>query len=198
MRSRRLASVVASAAVTGAVVLGGCGLAAPKTKTPKAGGVATGAAAASTQTAGGVVHLTDYSNSDGATSTAILTGAIGDFGKAVSVYPNGAVDPQHDSQLNLALAHGSFRLSIADLDKQLVSAFRRFPSNTDTCSGTVTTTGAVPIVAGSGAGAYRGVSGAFTLTVTVDEVVPRSACSASGAFLAEAIVMTGPGTIAVR
>ncbi len=195
MRSRRLALVVASAAVAGAMVLGGCSSAA--TKTPKAGGAAAGSAAASTRPVGGMVHLTDYSNSDGVTSAVILTGAIGDFGKAVSVYPNGTADPQHDSQLNLALAHGSFRLNIAGLDKQLVAAFRHFPASTSTCSGTVTATGAVPIVPGSGDGAYRGISGALTLTVTVDEVVPRSACNASGAFLAEAIVTTGSGTVAI-
>jgi hypothetical protein len=190
MRRKRLVSMFAIAAVAGALLLGGCGSAA--TKTP-----AGGSAAATTPTAGATVHLTDYSDSDGATSTVILTGAVGDFGKAVSIYPNGTINPQHNSELRLALARGSFRISVADLDKQIVSAFRQFPSNTSTCSGTVTATGATPIVAGSGTGSYKGIRGNFNLTATIDEVVSKSTCNASSPFLAEAIVITGSGTVAL-
>jgi len=38
-----------------------------------------------------------------ARSRVILTGVIGDFGEAVSVYPDGTIDPQHNAELNVAL-----------------------------------------------------------------------------------------------
>ena len=57
------------------------------------------------------MHLVEYSNDDLPGSTAILTGAIGDFGEAVSVYPNGTVDPAHNSEYNFALTQGSFRIT---------------------------------------------------------------------------------------
>jgi hypothetical protein len=63
------------------------------------------------------VELVDYADNDGPTSTVILTGAVDDAGKAQSVGPDGTVDPEHRSQLNLMLAQGSFRLDIAVLDK---------------------------------------------------------------------------------
>ena len=59
-------------------------------------------------------------------------------------------------------------------------------------------TGTTPIVAGSGTGAYRGISGTFTMTVTIDEIVAKSKCNPSGEFLAQAIVMTGSGTVSLR
>jgi hypothetical protein len=56
----------------------------------------------------------------------------------------------------------------------------------------------VPVVAGSGTGAYKGIGGSFTLTATLDEVDKASTaqpCSASSAFLNQAILVTGPGTM---
>jgi len=72
-------------------------------------------------------------------------------------YANGST--QQYNRLNLAFTHGSFRLSIAGLEHNLVSTFGRFPSNASTCSGIVTVTATTPIVASSGTGAYKGISG---------------------------------------
>src|SRR5437773_1824531 len=44
-------------------------------------------------------------------------------------------------------------------------------------------------------GAYRGISGGFTLTATVDEIDEKSGCTATGAFIAQVIVITGQGTV---
>jgi hypothetical protein len=184
---------LAAATAAGIVLLGGCASGA-------ATAPATSAAAAGSRTAGGgttsgAVRLTGYSNSDGPRSTAILTGAIGDYGTAVSVHPDGTVDPQHSSQLRLGLTRGSFRIVIGPLDKQLVSAFRRFPPDRVTCSGIVTVTGAAPVVADSGTGAYRGISGSFRLTIMIAEVDARRDCSPSSAFLSQAVIMAGRGTV---
>ena len=53
-------------------------------------------------------------NSDGPDFRAVVTGAVGDYGPAVTVHPDGTVDPSHSSELELKLTAGSFRLSIAD------------------------------------------------------------------------------------
>lgn len=148
----------------------------------------------------GSVHLTAYSDNDGPTDTVIVTGAIGDYGKAVSVYPNGTVDPDHDSQLSLQLQRGTLRLDAAALDKAFVAAMLNdFPTNAATCSGSVDVTRQVPIVAGSGTGAYKGIGGAFTLTIALDEVDKASAgqsCDGSSVFLSQALVVSGPGSVA--
>jgi len=141
-------------------------------------------------------HVTLYSvNSDGPRFQAIVTGAVGDYGQAVSVYPDGKVDPQHDSDLSLRLGHGSFLLDGATLDKRVVAALRNWRGNPATCSGHASVTAPVPVVPGSGTGAYRGIGGAFTLTATVDEIDATSGCTATGAFVAQVIVITGQGTV---
>jgi hypothetical protein len=153
--------VLAVTGLTGAGLLGGCGAAAAPAAGTGGGGAAPAATAASRRAGSGApavagrAAIIDYQANDSARSKVILTGAIGDFGQAVSIHPDGTADPQHDSELRLALTRGSFRLSIAGLDKRIVSLFRDFPPDTATCSGTVTTAGVVPIVAGSGTGAYQ-------------------------------------------
>jgi hypothetical protein len=140
-------------------------------------------------------QLVSYSNNDGPRSEVIVTGAIGDYGEAVSVYPNGTVDRQHDSQLEFALTRGSFRVSIADLDKEIVNAFSASEPDPRTCSGRVRATGTTPILKGSRTGAYAHLSGRVTLTITFAEIVPRSTCNWTAAFVRQAMVVEGSGTI---
>jgi len=90
---------------------------------------------------------------------------------------------------------GSFLLNGAALDKRVVTALRHWRGNPATCSGSATVTAAAPIVAGSGIGAYRGISGSFTLTATVDEIDAKAGCTATGTFIAQVIVITGTGTV---
>jgi hypothetical protein len=54
-----------------------------------------------------------------------------------------------------------------------------------------------PIVAGSGTGAYRGISGTFNLTATIDEIDVKSACTATGKFRAQVILIIGSGTVRI-
>jgi hypothetical protein len=139
----------------------------------------------------GPIQLTAYSDNDGAKSTVVLTGSIGDFGQATRTYANGVVEKEYN-QLDVVLTHGSFRLSIVGVEDQLVSAFDHFPSNTRTCSGIVTASGATPIVAGSGTGSYQGIRGTLTTTITVHEVDSWPKCRA---LLAETIVTSGSGVV---
>ena len=194
MRSTKL-FVTAAVATCAALAAGGCAA----TISQKTANVANTVAQAPAAHSRNAAHLTAYTDNDGPTETVIVTGAVGDYGKAVSVYPNGTVDPDHSSQLSLQLTRGTLRLDTAALDKAFVAAIRRdFPGSTTTCSTLVQVTQQVPVVAGSGTGAYKGVGGSFTLTATLDEVDKFSAaqpCTASSAFLNQAIIVTGPGSV---
>ena len=143
------------------------------------------------------VHLSAYGQGDGPRSTVILTGAIGDFGKAVFSNANGTVDPEHDAYLQLRLTQGSFRLGIADLHKKLVSAFGSVQFDKKTRSGHVTVTGAAPIVSGSGSGSYTGIAGSFVLTITIDEIVRKPATTPTGAILAQVDIISGSGRVSL-
>jgi hypothetical protein len=200
MHRNLLVPASAIAAVAGLLALCGCAPAATNASasgsegtTPSASGHPAGRPALMS---GGLVHLTGYSDNDGPKSTVILTGQIGDFGEAVRTYANGTTEQQYN-QLNLAFTHGSFQLSIARLETDLVSAFGHFPTSTSTCSGIVTATAMTPIVAGSGTGAYQGISGDFTMTVTVAEVDAWPRCAVAGAdvLLSEDIFLTGSGNV---
>ena len=184
MRKNQVVPVLAIAAVAGVLVLCGCTPAATKASTSGSQGAtpaATGhAAGRPAGTSGGLVHITGYSDNDGPKSTVILTGGIGDFGQAVRTYANGTTEQQYN-QLNLSFTHGTFQLSIARLEANLVSAFGHFPASTSTCSGVVTATASTPVVAGFGTGAYKGISGGFTMTVTVAEVDASPKCPVAGA-----------------
>jgi hypothetical protein len=141
------------------------------------------------------VHFTDYAiNTDGPSSSVILTGAVGDYGTAESVGPDGSIDSRHTSQLRLSLKRGSFRMDISTLGARLVAAYRSFPADPHTCSGSVSVRAAVPVVAGSGTGAYARLRGTFDLTAVVDEV-DKPPCDGTGAFLEQTIIITGTGTV---
>jgi hypothetical protein len=161
---------------------------------------ATAASTATTTTPapGRNTHITLYSiNSDGPTFHAIVTGVVGDHGQAASVYPDGRIDPEHDSDLSLRLTRGSFLLNGVALDKRVVTALRRWRGNPATCSGSATVTARTPVVTGSGTGAYQGITGSFPLTATVDEIDAKSGCTATGTFIAQVIVITGSGTVRI-
>jgi hypothetical protein len=155
----------------------------------------TGASAASARTE--TAHIVVWSvNSDGPRFQAILTGAIGDYGPAVTVTPDGAVDPDHSSELELNLSHGSFRLSIAKLDSEFARSASGWPYDRATCSVRGAVTGTAPIVAGSGTGSYRAIAGSFTLTVSVveDDVIGPT-CSETTAFKAQFLLIEGTGSV---
>ena len=196
MHRNRVMSVLAITAC--GVLLTGGGVAAAASA-QAAGARASAPAASGTTTApasGGAVRFTAYANDDLPQATVVLTGVIGDFGAAVSVLPNGTIDPEHTSELNLALTKGSFRILIGPLHAKLVQAFTHFKPNLKTCSGHVAVTGAAPVVAGSGTGGYKGITGNFKLTITVNEVDGQSSChNGASVLLAQALFIAGSGTV---
>ncbi|GIH16182.1 hypothetical protein Raf01_43540 [Rugosimonospora africana] len=181
--------------LAGLASIAGCSTGSPPAAATSTTAIPAAAGTTAALTTGGKVHLTAYTDNDGPTATVILAGAVGDYGKAQSVNPDGSVNTEHSSQFNLALTRGSFRLDIAALDKEFVAVLGNLAVNTTTCSGTASVHGTVPVVAGSGTGAYRGIGGTFDLTFTLDEVYRTNACSESGAYLSQSIVIAGPGSV---
>jgi hypothetical protein len=170
-----------------------------------AGALAATGCAASAASAGATApaaardnaHLMVYSiNSDGPDFRAIVTGAIGDYGPAVTVFPNGKVDPSHTHDLELKLTQGSFKLSVTELDKKFVEVASHEPVYPRTCSDYMTASAPMAIVPGSGTGAYRGISGRFAVTITADEV-EKKPCQPAAAFRWQALVLRGPGRVSV-
>ncbi len=188
MLRNRFVSVLA---IAGVLVTAGCVSAA--TKPPAAAATASVRAAAAT---GGTANIVIYAvNTDSAYWHAIVSGVIGDYGPAVSIYPDGKVDPAHNSELDLRLTDGSFRLSIAAIDKAFVKAGSHAPIYPKTCTDLISVTGITPIVAGSGTGAYRGIRGGFPVTLTLNEVEAKPCEPSPGAFRAQLITVAGSGTI---
>jgi hypothetical protein len=183
------AALFGTTVLAGALAATGC---APSVASTVA--ATTGAASPAT-TAKDNAHLMVYSiNSDGPDFRAIVSGVIGDYGPAVTVFPNGKVDPSHTHDLELKLSRGTFKLSITELDKKFVAVTSHEPIYPRTCSDYMTATAPMAIVPGSGTGAYRGISGRFTVTITGDEV-ERSPCPTAMAFRWQALVLRGPGTV---
>jgi hypothetical protein len=197
MHRNRFASVFSAAVLAGALAMAGCASAATQTtKAAAAGGTSVAKTTSASAVAGGKAHIMAYSiNSDGPDFRVILTGAVGDYGPAVTVYPDGKVDPQHTSEMKLELTHGSFRLGIAGIGKKLTSAYSHWPANTNTCSGSISVTAPAPIVTGSGTGLYRGISGSFNTTVTIDEVDVKPVCNGTSKFLSQVILLVGSGIV---
>jgi hypothetical protein len=201
-RPLQLVALAATALAT-AVLSAGCasaGSAQPgltSAGTASAGATAPNASpgAAAGPGAGGPARFTDYQDNDGPTSSAVLTGSVGDYGTADSVKADGSANSDQRGELEFRLSRGTFRLETASLDALLISAFRDFPPDRATCSGVVTVSHQAPVVTGSGTGAYHGITGSFTVTVTIAEVDAALNCSASSAFLAQQVVMSGTGQL---
>jgi hypothetical protein len=142
----------------------------------------------------GEVNLTIWSiDSDGPDFQAILSGAIGDYGPAVTVLPNGKVDPEHTSEMELDLGHGTFRLYIDGIASKLRAKSSHEPVYGATCSDYFQVTASVPVVTGSGTGAYQGIHGKFSLTLTGNEDQKAPPCQAG--FARQILTLIGSGTV---
>jgi len=101
MRKNRLMSVFAIA-FAGVLLTGGC-----VSATAQAARTATATTARTLAAAGSKANIMVYSiNSDGPYFRAILTGAAGDYGPAVTVYPDGKIDPSGAGRQAASQARG--------------------------------------------------------------------------------------------
>jgi hypothetical protein len=127
-------------------------------------------------------------NSDGLRSRVIATGAVGDFGTGTST-------PDR-SQTLLTLSRGTFKLSTGKIDSDFVHQVTRWPFDKATCSIHGSLSDPVPVIPGSGTGSYRGISGTFTMTITLYEDWQRkTGCNETTPFQAQLITIEGTGSI---
>jgi hypothetical protein len=172
-------------ALAGGLTLAGCTAAAASAT------AGTGSAAPLS----GLTHVMAYSiNTDNPVLTSVVSGAIGDYGPAEEISPGSTGVSAHGGELELKLTHGTFGLDIADIDTKFTEATSHEPVFPRTCSTYVTVSDAVPIVPGSGTGAYRGIAGTFAMTLTLNEVHNRP-CTTSLSILRQVIVLSGAGKI---
>ena len=131
-------------------------------------GVGSVALAASTPQGGKIrVFVTTTSNTK---SKILITGAIGDYGTAVSQDANGKVDPNGNFE-KVTLKQGGFVVNATGLAKKINSV--KPTINKANCSVAATATG--PGTLGDGTGAYTGISGTVALTVTFAGIAPKTA-----------------------
>jgi len=183
-------------ALAGALTLAGC-TAAAASSTTAASGTAT-AGAGNPASLPGLTHVIAYSiNTDSPVLTSVVSGAIGDYGPAEEVSPGSTGVSAHGGELELKLTRGTFRLNIAGIDTKFVEGTSHEPVFPRTCSTYVSVSDAVPIVPGSGTGAYQGMAGTFAMTLTLNEV-HNSPCTTSLSILRQVIVLSGAGKITKR
>jgi len=180
-------------ALAGALTLAGCTAAAAASSMAATSGTAKASAGSPSLT-----HVTAYSiNTDNPVLTSVVSGAIGDYGPAEEVSSGSTGVSAHGGELELKLTRGTFRLNIADIDAKFVQGTSHEPVFPRTCSTYVSVSDAVPIVPGSGTGAYRGIAGTFAMTLTLNEV-HSSPCTTSLSILRQVIMLSGAGKITER
>jgi hypothetical protein len=184
-------------ALAGTLTLAGCTAAAAASSMAATSGTAK-ASTSQPASPAGLAHIIAYSiNTDNPVLTSVVSGAIGDYGPAEEVSPGSTGVSAHGGELELKLTRGTFRLNIADIDAKFVQGTSHEPVFPRTCSTYVSVSDAVPIVPGSGTGAYRGIAGTFAMTLTLNEV-HSSPCTTSLSILRQVIMLSGAGKITER
>ena len=126
-------------------------------------------AVAASSPKGGKIRV--FVSTKSATKSKILvTGAIGDYGTTVSQDANGKVDPNGAFQ-KVTLQHGGFVVNATALNKKLNHL--KPTINKTNCS--IVFAGSARTTVGHGTGAYKGISGTVTITVTFAGIAPKTA-----------------------
>ena len=127
-------------------------------------GILGASASATTVHPGGRVHVYEVAPSlTSNTANDVITGAIADHGKD---HEGVAGNPSINK---IVLSKGSFEISTAQMTPKPPTV------NPTTCSAASSFTATVPIISGTGRGAYAGISGEFDVTITQAGIVPRRA-----------------------
>jgi hypothetical protein len=149
--------------------------------------ISTGLASASGKSTGGDVHIYEADTNDaGNLGTVILTGVITDHGKDhQGAGPNGSN--------RLVLSKGTFSVDVTEVGTKL----HNLPVDPTTCSADGTVAGRIPIVPGSGTGAYAGISGTFDIEASEASILPRKRgqCDMNPSWFPGVLTARGSGTV---
>ena len=125
------------------------------------------AAFGATTPAGGVVKVF-ATPSNGASGKIVIAGAIGDFGKTLSINKNGKTNA-NGNYVKITLTKGTFEVNSTTLNAKFNHAQPTI--NKSTCSAWFSGTGPVSLL--DGTGLYTGISGTVSITETFVFIAPR-------------------------
>jgi hypothetical protein len=125
------------------------------------------AAFGATTPAGGVVKVF-ATPSNGAGGKIVIAGAIGDYGKTLSIDKNGKTNP-NGNYVKITLKKGSFEVNSTTLNAKFNHTEPTV--NKSTCSAWFSGTGPVSLF--DGTGLYTGISGTVNITETFAFIAPR-------------------------
>lgn len=153
--------------------------------------VSGGLAWADGASGGGAVHIYEADTAlAGNLGTVILTGAITDHG----------TDHQGaggDGINLLKLSKGTFEINVGVVGNELHS----LPIDPTTCSSDGSATAPIPIVDGSGTGAYQGISGTFQTRASEAFILPRlpnGQCNTNATKYPGVLIARGAGTVSFK
>jgi hypothetical protein len=129
---------------------------------------ATVAFGASAPAGGNVNVFVTPLSANGPKANIVVTGAIGDYGTALSVDKNGKTDTNGNYE-KVTLQQGSFLVNATKANAKFNHP--KATVNTATCSVSATATG--PVTLSSGTGLYAGISGTLQITVRFAFIGPR-------------------------
>jgi hypothetical protein len=131
------------------------------------GGPAFAATTPSTP-AGGFIRIFVMPNGNGG-GPIVVTGAIGDYGRTLTINKNGTPDPNNGNYVKVTLHKGTLEVNKTTLDAKSNKAQPSF--DVATCSAAISVTG--PITLFDGTGLYAGIAGTLNVTITEGFVLPR-------------------------
>jgi hypothetical protein len=131
--------------------------------------VAVGAASAAATPKGGPIALYATISATSAPGKVVLAGAIGDWGKVVSVDKNGK-PTDNGNFVKVTLKNGTFEIDATELNKKMANPRPQIQSGV-TCS--ISASGGGPVKFFNGTGLYKGISGTANVTMTYTGVGGR-------------------------
>ena len=163
-----------------------------------AGAICAALAAAPSAPAGGKIYI-HATGSNGPAGAIVVVGAIGDHGKTLQMDKDGKPD-SNGNFVRITLQKGTFEVDSTALNR---ISNKQAPAIVDkaTCSFLFTATG--PVTLFNGTGAYAGVKGKATITLTFGGIGPRFTSGAhkgqcnmsdNARPIAQFSSVTGPGT----
>ena len=133
----RIVGAIAGIVILAALASGGSAFASRVADTPAGGGV--------------YIHAT---GSNGPAGTIIITGAVGDYGKTLSINKNGKTD-NNGNFVRITLRQGTFEVDATALNAR--ESHTQALINKTTCS--IHFTGTAPVTLFNGTGLYKGIKG---------------------------------------
>ena len=185
--------VVAALVVATAVIGAPTGVAVATSRPSSTAGFA---AMTSRTPAGGSVKMF-VTPGNGAAATILITGAIGDYGKTLTIDKNGKTD-SNGNYVKMTLQKGMIELNSSTLNTKANSS--RPTLYKATCSAQLSVTG--PVTPFNGTGLYKGITGTLNITETYAFIAPLSTsgenkgqCNLSAQPISEYSSITGSGTV---